>query len=525
METYGDDVRNQLEKGLDWIHEWACSRSYGLGSRIPWDPTYLIESLSDSTIYMAYYTIAHILHGGTLDGSKPGPAGVHYDQLNDEIFDYIFGHRSDIPNTKISPDVLKLCRKEFELWYPVTIRISGKDLINNHLIFWIYNHVALFPKDKWPRSVKANGHLLLNGQKMSKSTGNFITLADAVNRYSADGMRFALAEAGDSIEDPNFTTDNADNGILRIHTLVEWCMEMVKERPNMKTGPAVSFSERVFDTCINKLVRECDEAYQHMLFQKAIKISFFDMLQIRDQYRIVLTAIGDPLNWDLIYKFIKTMLILCAPIISHCSEHIWAELLNEKHSIFDAKFPVVYDNQIDMVLLEANAYLQKTISNFRSKITIYTKPPKKPTQKQNPYPKTAKVFVATQFPDWYQQILKVLNIIHHKEGTLPKEAKVISQLISSTPEYADLEKRKKKVMPIVSEILNEFQTEGPSCLYLTTRFNETEILKENLAYILFTLKFEKIDIVLQSESNNDNQNIADLAIPGKPLIYFEQQSK
>ena len=43
---------------------------------MPWDEQYLIESLSDSTIYMAYYTVAHLLQGGVVDGSKPGPANI-----------------------------------------------------------------------------------------------------------------------------------------------------------------------------------------------------------------------------------------------------------------------------------------------------------------------------------------------------------------------------------------------------------------------------------------------------------------
>ena len=46
---------------------------YGLGSRLPWDESWLIESLSDSTIYMAYYTVAHLLQGGKLDGEGGGP--------------------------------------------------------------------------------------------------------------------------------------------------------------------------------------------------------------------------------------------------------------------------------------------------------------------------------------------------------------------------------------------------------------------------------------------------------------------
>ena len=63
MDTYGSESRNAFEKTLDWLGQWACSRKFGLGSRLPWDPQWLIESLSDSTIYMAYYTVAHHLQG------------------------------------------------------------------------------------------------------------------------------------------------------------------------------------------------------------------------------------------------------------------------------------------------------------------------------------------------------------------------------------------------------------------------------------------------------------------------------
>lgn len=71
-----DECRNNFLYTLDWLCEHACSRSYGLGTRIPWDEQYLIESLSDSTIYMAFYTVAHLLQGGVPNGSQPGPLGI-----------------------------------------------------------------------------------------------------------------------------------------------------------------------------------------------------------------------------------------------------------------------------------------------------------------------------------------------------------------------------------------------------------------------------------------------------------------
>jgi leucyl-tRNA synthetase len=97
-------------------------------------------------------------------------------------------------------------RKEFLYFYPVDVRVSGKDLIRNHLCFYLFNHTAIFSKefllDKseisesdnqklfrkvwgddykyratnfWPLGIRPNGHLLLNNEKMSKSTGFFFS--------------------------------------------------------------------------------------------------------------------------------------------------------------------------------------------------------------------------------------------------------------------------------------------------------------------------------------------------------------
>lgn len=52
-----------------------------LGTKIPWDEQYLIESLSDSTIYMSYYTVCHLLQGGVLDGSQTAKYGIRYTLL------------------------------------------------------------------------------------------------------------------------------------------------------------------------------------------------------------------------------------------------------------------------------------------------------------------------------------------------------------------------------------------------------------------------------------------------------------
>lgn len=158
-----------------------------------------------------------------MNGSKTGPLGVTPDQLTDEIWEYILCDGKWPANSPLPKDKADIMKREFTYFYPVDIRSSGKDLIPNHLTFAIYNHAAIFPEDKWPLSMRANGHLMLNGKKMSKSTGNSLTLRDSVEKFGADATRLALADAGDGIEDANFDEKNANANILRVHTLIDWC--------------------------------------------------------------------------------------------------------------------------------------------------------------------------------------------------------------------------------------------------------------------------------------------------------------
>ena len=75
---------------------------------------------------------------------------------------------------------IRLLRNEFTYWYPVNLRVGGRDLIQNHLTLSLYNHVAVWPAPTreedgtgpgeychWPNGIRSNGHLLLNWEKVS----------------------------------------------------------------------------------------------------------------------------------------------------------------------------------------------------------------------------------------------------------------------------------------------------------------------------------------------------------------------
>lgn len=264
MKFYYPEAKNQFERTLEWLNRWACARTYGLGSKLPWDPKFLVESLSDSTVYPAYYTISHFLHSDIF-GTQKGLLDIKPDQMMDEVWDYLFC-RQEFSEDIVKRSGIKKCdldtmRREFEYWYPLDMRVSGKDLIGNHLTFCIYIHTALFSQEYWPRSMRVNGHLLLNGEKMSKSTGNFLTLDDAVKKYGADATRVALADAGDGIEDANFEETVANQIILRLHTLKEWSEEIVRDQ-TLRTGESEVFWDQLFRNEMNGLVHDAEQHYE-----------------------------------------------------------------------------------------------------------------------------------------------------------------------------------------------------------------------------------------------------------------------
>lgn len=327
INTYHEEVRKNFQASLDWLQDHACSRTYGLGTKLPWDEQWLIESLSDSTIYNAYYTIAHLIQGNSFKGDKPNKLNIKAEQMTPEVWDYIFLKNVKYPaKCGIKKESLDLMKREFEFWYPVDLRVSGKDLIPNHLTYYIYNHCAMWPNDKtkWPKGIRANGHLLLNSAKMSKSEGNFLTLTEAVQKFSADGTRLCLADAGDSIEDANFVVSTADAGILRLYTFIEWVKDIIANKENIRNGPANTFNDQVFLSEINLKIKETDEYYKKLLFKEALRTGFFEMQTARDKYR-ELTQL-DGINKNLILHFIEVQAQILAPICPHVTDYIWSLL-------------------------------------------------------------------------------------------------------------------------------------------------------------------------------------------------------
>eukprot|EP00727_Mastigamoeba_balamuthi_P001131 m51a1_g11014 putative leucyl-trna synthetase (1104) ;mRNA; r:382753-386680 len=532
MELYHQASYEILKFALGWMSQWACSRNFGLGTHLPWDPQYLIESLSDSTIYMAYYTVAHMLQGGDLKGSHPGPMGIAASQMTRGAWDYVFLGKPRPADCPVPEEKLAALKREFDYWYPLDLRVSGKDLLQNHLLFSLYNHCAVFPEKHWPRAFRANGHLLINGDKMSKSTGNFLTLREAIDQYSADGMRIALADAGDGVDDANFVAATADSALLRLHTQLAWAEDALlkNELPLDDSTDLTSFQDRVFDAELNRAVVDADRAYSRACYRQALVHALFDLQSARDLYRSVCEALGVTMKRSLVVRFVEVQAIMLSPIAPHFADHVWRHLLHKTGFIWsDARWPQA--GQVDEQVLSQNEYVERVLASIRVTIRDHCDPAKAakrlkaaglPPQKSIPAPTDASITIARSFPEWTVRTYEILNkLFDANGGSLPAIDAIAGALAKEEP-FASQKLLLKKAMSkaaavqegIASEKAAGRERQRPDALTLGVRFDEQALLAERLPYISKSLKVPTINIVVVDGDEK--------VVPGAPGFVINQ---
>jgi leucyl-tRNA synthetase len=420
-------------------------------------------------------------------------------------------------------------RREFEYWYPLDLRVSGKDLIPNHLTFFIYIHLAIFPPEYWPKGVRANGHLLLNGEKMSKSTGNFMTLDEMVRKYGADASRIALADAGDGVADANFEEDVADNNVLRLFTLREWCEEMVKDQDTLlRSGTKNDFLDALFENEMNTIVHECRQYYEETNYKLALKSALYDFTSARDFYREACTVAGIKMHKDLILQYIELQALLLTVITPHWSEYIWLEVLHKPSTIQNALYPAAPAPKA--ALTAAREYVRATSSNITSAEAAQQK--KKAKGKDIGYdlkkPKKLTIFAAAKFPAWQEKYIDLVKAEWDPEKKNVKNEKELNGKIAKMGEM-------KKAMPFVMSLKKRLVAGEKQDLVFDRKlaFDEIQTLKNMVPGLKKAAGLSVVELVEVAEGGKSGKVVgeerevtgllpqAEAAVPGVPTFAFE----
>ncbi|MEA3378655.1 MAG: leucine--tRNA ligase [Nanoarchaeota archaeon] len=464
IKLYPKNVRAQFEYVIDWLHEWACTREEGLGTRLPWDEKWLIESLSDSTIYPAYYTIAHLIKD------------VPIEKINNEFFDYVFYSKGEKPDVQNIDEI----RKEFMYWFPCDFRNSGKDLIQNHLTFYIFNHVAIFPKNQWPKGIGANGWLTVDGQKMSKSLGNMIALQKMAEEFGSDASRITILNGGEGLDDPNWDTSFAKS----IYPKLQQIGTIIDDYYNKGVDDFRKI-DGWLESRINCIIKEVTELMDSTLFRSAIQKAYFEFSRAIKWY---LRRVKNKPNNKLLNSALETQLLMLTPFTPHICEEIWSKL-NKRGFISNAEWPNYEEKKID----ERKEYSEIFVNNVMTDIIQVKKLAKLDKIKKITF------FISEDWKFFFFERLK-------KEF---KKTRNIGELIKIFIE-SDNGKIISKMIPML--------VKNPQRLphIISNQTEEEEILKENKIFL--KEEFDcNIEIITADKSDNTKSK---KALPGKPAIIL-----
>ena len=310
LRTYPPEAKKAIRDAAERMEKRPFARQSGLGSRLPRDPNRIIEPLSDSTIYMALYTVYH-----KLKKYKP-------EQLKPELFDYIFLGRGNLEEvsklTGIPKEEIESMRKEFLYRYPVDLRVTGKDLLAHHIVFALYHHIAFFGEDKTIRAVAANGRTLINGQKMSKSKGNFITIKQIVETMPVDAVRIALTTGAQGLDDVDFRIDRVNAIARRLYNFYEMAKELYGKGREERRPIDIRL-----ESIVSKNIAEATKHMENYEYRLAFSKAFYENLKALRRY--MRRTKGD-INKDVVSRVIESITKMISPFAPHIAEEIRHEL-------------------------------------------------------------------------------------------------------------------------------------------------------------------------------------------------------
>jgi leucyl-tRNA synthetase len=501
MEILPEEVRQEFNNVIDWLHEKACARKSGMGTRLPWDKDWIIESLSDSTIYMAYYTIAkHIKQ------HKIQPK-----QLTDEALDYIFlglGKPEDVSRKAgFDTEILREMHDEFMYFYPLDSRHSARELIPNHLTFMIFNHTAIFPENHWPRQIAANGQVMMEGSKMSKSFGNIIPLREGLIKFGADPLRVSILSTAELLQDSDFSPQIAKSMRDRLEKLYRFACEtakMSKKKPGKTLMTAV---DRWMLSRLSKHIRTVTEAMNKLAVRKAVHTILYELDQdfqwyqkrIADQKE---TSERKAAVAEVFRTVLDAQVRMLAPIAPHLCEEIW-EMLGSKDFIARARWPAFEESRIHSSAEENEQLIMDVLEDTQNIMKATGTKPKK-------------IYYYTAAKWKWEVYSKALE----KSSSKTSQKDLMKQLMQEPDLRANAEKVAKFAAQIADEI-NRTSEETKQRRMKSGVTDENEALEEARLFLHKELGAE-IHVYHEEDSErHDPKNRAQFAKPYRPAIFVE----
>ncbi len=362
MSLIPQETENYFLNVVDWLKDWPFTRVVGMGTKVPWAKEWIIESLSDSTIYMSYYTIAEILRDAKIE-------------VDDDFFDYVFLSKEE--SKEESKEISKIEEKEtskekenrwegdkiaekakeaFNYWYPLDYRVSASELIPNHLTFMVFHHTALFERNNWPGGIISLGLVILEGKMMHSSSGIIYPLSQSIEDFGADATRFYLLYSVEPWQNFDWRGAEAKAIAKQLHHFYDVASEIIGAKEKDREGKEREHIDSWLLSALSKKIGDYIEHMENFRTRAALQVAFYDLM---NDYRWYVRRGGcDAGTLNVLLEHWLTML---CPFIPHLCNELW-ELQGHKESI--ERYPEL--PSIDEKALESEEYIKTLFDDIKA---------------------------------------------------------------------------------------------------------------------------------------------------------------
>ncbi|MFB6079677.1 MAG: leucine--tRNA ligase [Haloferacaceae archaeon] len=489
LDAVPGNTREEYYHTIDWLNEWPCIRNYGLGTRLPWDEDFVIEPLSDSTIYMAYYTIAHRL------------SEVPVEDLDDDFFDALFYGAEAVEDP--DPRALDL-REEWDYWYPVDYRFSANDLISNHLTFYLFHHADLFPEPKWPAGIVIMGMGLLEGEKMSSSKGHVVLPDAAIDEYGADTVRFFLLNSAEPWQDYDWRSEGVESVRNQLERFWNRAAAVIAaadgEDPlDLTVGVPDDVSLRHEDRwLLSKLqgaVREVTAAIEGAETRTASQAAFYGVEEHLKWYRRRTEGDRDrPGARYVRRRVLETRLRLLAPFVPFLANELHERLTGVPAE--EVPWPDPVETLVDRRTEVEEARVERLIEDVHDIVDV-----------TGTDPDVIRVYVAA---DWKRRVFDVVADVGDDAGAVMGEA------------MADpaLRERGDAVNDLVGDLIDLVRGVDDGTVEVLREVDERSIYDHAVPFLAREFDAD-VEVYAEDEEPPDPADRAGSAVPFRPAVHIE----
>ncbi|UCD14705.1 MAG: leucine--tRNA ligase [Thermoplasmatales archaeon] len=477
MNIYPREYKSEMPKILDWFDDRATIRKGSwLGTPFPFKKDWIIEPISDSTLYPAYYIISNYVNQGK----------IATEEMTDEFFDYVF-LGIGTPKNKIWRDI----KSDFDYWYPVDINLGGKEHKTVHFPVYVMNHVAIMPDGKRPNGLFVHWWVTQKGrEKISKSKGGAEPIVEAATTYGVDAMRLYYAHVGSPFVDVEWDVDIVTKYKNRIANIWKLIQQLSSREETLNKN-----LDDWLKSILNRRIQKIDAAFKDFDLRVASNEIFFECQKDIQWY---LKRGGG--NKKLLERFINTWTTLIAPIAPHLAEELWHR--NHDNLVSTEPYPKYNPEEISKED-EVGEYLLSKVTDDVNEILKVTKIT----------PKKIHIYVS---PTWKREIFR-------KAVELAAENKLdIGLIMKEIMSDPDKKAIAKEVSQFVGKLPGEIKkfSEADRNRYLIS-LNGVKYLENAKDYLK---KMFSCDIEIYSSDDkviHDPANKVRFAVPLRPAIYIE----